>query len=106
VAFINGATLRPGCVVGPDGRYMRYIWWKPPEGCQVGELVEDCRNPESRWFVPELSLLILVAFVAPGHSKGPSTVIAPDGRLVWLEPPLHLKAGEPIEDSCDWEPDC
>jgi hypothetical protein len=100
VAFINSASLRPACVVGPYGRY---IWWKPPEGYKVGELVEDCHNPESPGFLPELSRLILVAFQAPGRSGGPTTVIAPDGRLVWLEPPLHLRAGEPIEDSSDWD---
>ena len=38
MVFVNGGSLRPACVIGPDGRY---VWWKPPEGCQEGEPIED-----------------------------------------------------------------
>jgi hypothetical protein len=44
IAFVNGGSVRPACVIGPEGRY---VWWKPPEGCKVGELVEDRDTPEA-----------------------------------------------------------
>jgi hypothetical protein len=82
IAFVNGGSLRPACVIGPDGAY---VWWKPPEGCKVSDLVD-----------PQM---MLVAFADPGDEMEPTTVMGPDGRLVWLEPPQGHKEGEPIEDS-------
>ena len=96
VAFVNSGSARPACVIGPDGRY---VWWKPPEGCKVGKLVEDSDNPETGGFLTGADRLLLVQFVAPGRSAEPTTVMGPDGRLVWLEPPEGCKEGEPIEDS-------
>ena len=99
MVFVNGGSLRPACVIGPDGRY---VWWKPPEGCRVGELVEDRSPPvrarSSQAGVPDT---IIIGFVDGQGGKGPTTVIGPDGRLVWLEPPEGCQEGEPIEDSAD-----
>jgi len=44
VAFVNSG-LRPACVSGPDGSR---VWWKPPEGCKVGEPVVYRDNHDAR----------------------------------------------------------
>lgn len=87
--LINGGT--PGgltCVRGPDGRF---VWWNPPEGCKVGELLEDSYNPQ-------VEMRVILDVARNGGDRGPTTVKGPDGRLVWLEPPEGYRAGEPIED--------
>jgi hypothetical protein len=96
--FINNGT--PGglkSVRGPDGRH---VWWNPPEGCKVGELLEDGEARQARSLrgtVPHFRILLIDA--ENGKEVGPTTVAGPDDRLVWLEPPAGCKAGEPIEDS-------
>src|SRR5580704_8878758 len=93
IEFVNDRT--PGglrSVRGPDDRH---VWWNPPEGGKVGELLEDSDTPrdEMRSKIPEL---ISVVFIRP---RGPKAVPGPDGRFVWLEPPKGCEVGEPIEDS-------
>jgi len=105
VAFVNSA-LRPACVIGPDGSR---VWWKPPEGCKAGEPVAYRDNHDARGFRTGPARMILVSFVDPGDEAKPTavkvpeptTVRGPDGRLVWLKPPVGYKEGEPIEDSAD-----
>jgi hypothetical protein len=86
---INGGTPGgPTCVWGPDDRL---VWWNPPEGCEVGELLDDSENPE-------VERRVVLIGARNGKEPGPTTVMGPDGRLVWLEPPEGARAGEPIED--------
>jgi hypothetical protein len=99
LVFVNDGT--PGgltCVRGPDGRH---VWWNPPEGCKVGDLLEDRDKPASRLFPARVPCGMRVIFVAArdGREAGPTTVIGPDGRHVWREPPEGCKEGELIEDS-------
>jgi hypothetical protein len=91
MVFVNGGSLRPACVIGPDGRY---VWWKPPEGFKAGELIEDRDTPEA-------PAMIIIGFADGDGGEGPTTVIGPDGRLVWLEPPEGCQEGEPIEDTAN-----
>jgi hypothetical protein len=95
---VNAGT--PGgvtCVWGPDGRL---VWWNPPKGCKVGELLEDSESPEARslrGMAPDEMRVVIIG-ARDGRDAGPTTVIGPDGRLVWLEPPEGSQAGQPIED--------
>src|ERR1019366_6196660 len=98
LVLVNDGT--PGgltCVWGLDGRL---VWWNPPEGCKVGELLEDTDNPEARslrgMVADEMRIVIIGA--RGGREAGPTTARGPDGRLVWLGPPEGSRGGEPIED--------
>ena len=98
LVMVNGGT--PGgltSVRGPDGRD---VWWNPPEGCKVGELLENSDSPEARslrGMVPDEMRIVFMA-ARDGREAGPTTSRGPDGRLVWLEPPEGSRVGEPIED--------
>jgi len=95
LTFVNFGT--PGgltSVRGPDGRQ---VWWNPPAGCKVGELLEDSENSGVGLVRGRVPNRCRVMF---GHPDwGPTTVMGTDGRLVWLKPPEGCKEGEPIEDS-------
>ena len=95
MAFLNSGSLLPECVMGPDSSY---VWWKPPPGSKVGELVEDRDRPAVRGLRSEV---MVIAFADGDGGEGPTTAMGPDGRLVWLRPPEGCKEGDPIEDSCD-----
>jgi hypothetical protein len=101
VVFVNDG--QPGglrSVRGPDDRH---VWWNPPEGCKVGELIEDSVTPraEARLLGGHVLHKMSVVFMEgrEGGPGGPKAEPGPDGRLVWLEPPEGCQAGEPIEDS-------
>ena len=73
--IVNGGE--PGgltCVWGPDGRH---VWWNPPEGCKVRDLLEDTYSP--------CEMRVVIIGARDGRDAGPTTVMGPDGRLVWLE---------------------
>jgi hypothetical protein len=93
IVFVNGGSLRPACVIGPDGRF---VWWRPPAGYKVGELIEDSETRPGLYGVPAR---ILVGFADDEGGAGPTTLRGPDKRLVWLKPPKGCKEDEPIEDS-------
>jgi hypothetical protein len=57
----------------------------------VGELLEDSENPDAE-------LRVVISNARTVRESGPTTVMGPDGRLVWLEPPEGSSAGEAIED--------
>jgi hypothetical protein len=91
--FVNDSS--PGgltSVSGPDGRE---VWWNPPAGCKVGELVEGEKPAVRRSPRAGPHLFRILYMTGKG---GPTTLLGPDGRLVWLEPPEGSKAGEAIED--------
>jgi hypothetical protein len=101
IVFVNDGE--PGglrSVRGPDDRH---VWWNPPAGCKVGELIEDSVTPraEARLLGGHVLHKMSVVFMEgrEGGPGGPKAEPGPDGRLVWSEPAEGCQVGEPIEDS-------
>jgi len=101
VVFVNGDT--PGGLRSVRGTDGRHVWWNPPEGCKVGELLEGSDDAEGRSMRGGVPDEIRVVFIdaKEGGPADPTTVMGPNRQLVWLEPPEGYKEGQPIEDSAE-----
>ncbi len=91
VLFVDGDPKNPTTMVGPDGQL---VWWRPPEGRKMGEPLKG--NLGTR-MLRTGGLHEIVVMFGTGMD-GPTTVIGPNGRLVWLKPPEGCKEGETVDE--------
>jgi hypothetical protein len=94
LSFVNsGHPEDAATMIGPDGQL---VWWRPPEGCKMGEPLEPPHALETRRTRGEVPGGCRIIFGDP--MRGPTTVVAPDGRLLWLKPPEGYKEGEAVDE--------